>query len=197
MVSASSWQKLTVHSTEVYSGEHWHWVIIVQSETSWVSHGPMRGEYCGCSGDTGLCPPSTNTTLRQSVVSWPRRGEDSGQWSNSPTNTHQSRNIKFVDWQICKDMQVDLAVARLHFKRIFQGKVYDRMISSESATIFIFVKTKLGQRGKTFKTFKQRKLSWKCFYVLALPFLVSPYQIFIEGIIHMDITLCFSITWSW
>ena len=93
--------------------------------------------------------PSTNTTLRQ-LWADPGEGRAHVRDCNPPTNIHQSRNIKFVDWQICKDMQLALNVARLHFKTIFLVKVYVRMISSESATIFIYVKTKLGQRGKTF-----------------------------------------------
>ena len=92
---------------------------------------------------------STNTTLRQ-LWADPGEGRSDVRECNPPTNIHQSRNIKFVDWQICKDMQLALNVARLHFKTIFLVKVYVCMISSESATIFIYVKTKLGQRGKTF-----------------------------------------------
>ena len=48
-----------------------------------------------------------------SVVSWPRGGEVSHH--NPHTNTLQSRALKFVDWQICNDMQFSQNDARLYF----------------------------------------------------------------------------------
>lgn len=136
-------QKCTVESTDTGS------LSTNQRRSEWVMDQWEASIAGALETPASALPPPTTLSVSQ-LWADPGEGRTVTSDHNPPTNTNQSRNIKFVDWQICKDMQVALAVPRLHFKTINQGKVYDRMISSDSATIFIFVKTKLGQRGKTF-----------------------------------------------